>query len=197
MPAVRFVSRPGYGRRKRERRRNYRWTSAGTRRTQGSQRPFRLGTERPSLGCRRRRRLRRRRRRNSGLFHALPPLSPAGFFRFSLAARRQRLRRPLLSFGFGHDRCRLLLGIRENLVVFFCIFYEIRNVQKSIFFQTDAYERRLHPRQHLGYFALVDVSQNAPSSVALDVKLGQLVVFQNSDFRFQGRTGNDHFLDHQ
>ena len=58
---------------------------------------------------------------------------------------------------------------------------KIRDVQEARFLESDIDERRLHPRQHSRDLALIDVTRQPNLPIALEVKLGEIVIFKQRD----------------
>jgi hypothetical protein len=54
---------------------------------------------------------------------------------------------------------------------------KIRDVEEAGFFKADIDKRSLHPGQHSGHLALVDISYQTALLAALEIKLGQRIVF--------------------
>jgi hypothetical protein len=54
---------------------------------------------------------------------------------------------------------------------------KVRDMQEAGLLKADIDERGLHPGQHPGHLPLVDITDNAALLIALQVELGQRVVF--------------------
>ena len=102
-----------------------------------------------------------------------------------------------MRFDFRHHLHHLVFRRGEDLVVLFCIFYEIRNIQKSVLFQSNIHKGGLHPGKHLGHPPFVDVSQYSPTTVALDVQFRNLIVFQDCYLGLERGAIHYHLFDHQ
>jgi hypothetical protein len=75
--------------------------------------------------------------------------------------------------------------IDDDAFELFFFVKEIRDVQKCIALEADIYESRLHSREHAHYAAFVNVADNPLIAfAALDVELGNFVVFDDRDLLF-------------
>jgi hypothetical protein len=84
----------------------------------------------------------------------------------------------------------LLLGRQQ---VFVEALQRVGHVQERVPFQADADEGRLHPREHPGDEALIDVADDPPVRLSLDEQLGDQAVLEKGDLRLL-RSGADEDL---
>ena len=73
---------------------------------------------------------------------------------------------------------------------------DVGDVEKGRLLQADIDEGRLHPRQDANDLPLIDVADNPPFPVALDVEFGDVAVLDEGDAGFVGGGIDDQFLGH-
>jgi hypothetical protein len=73
---------------------------------------------------------------------------------------------------------------------------DVRHVEEGVPLQAHVHERRLHPGQHPGDAAFIDVPGDAPVRFALDEQLGDHPILQESHLGLLGGGADDQVLGH-
>ena len=88
----------------------------------------------------------------------------------------------------------LLLHAAYDLVVFFVVLEEIRDVEKRVPVQPDIHKSRLHARQDARYAALMDAPGQGIFVFALEINFDDLVVLEYRHLRLVAVGRNHQFL---
>jgi hypothetical protein len=76
----------------------------------------------------------------------------------------------------------------------FLFLHEISDVEKRIALQAQVDEGRLHPGKYPGNPALVNGTRESVFVLPLVINLCELIVLEDGQTRFMGRTGNTNFF---
>jgi hypothetical protein len=76
----------------------------------------------------------------------------------------------------------------------FLLLHKIGDVEKRIALQAQVNESRLHARKHPGDPALVNGTRESVFVLPLVINLCELIVLEDGQTRFMGRTGNTNFF---
>ena len=86
---------------------------------------------------------------------------------------------------FSTSSVTLLRLIDDDPLKLFLFVEEIRDIKEGVAFESDIDESRLHSRQHAHHAPFINVADDALIAfAALDVKLGNLLVFDDRDLFF-------------